>query len=481
MVRISKIIRKKIIDKFTSKLKNQKNIVSITFVGSFIDKNDFDNINDIDLIVVTNRLNKTNFSNIVNRVKKVKLDNLISKKNKIIVNSTFGPLKFNKNKNDLVIHLMIYDIYGHIEHSLKSPFTVYDWERSNYFYKKKLKEIITVGVLQLRDFIEARRGIENYLNDIIKKQISFRKYKFYNSGYKTISKNIRFSERDKLEFYFHIVKNLLANFIKFKNKQNKLYIIKKNEHKIKKYFSKKFYIKNINNINLIFEKKNSQNLTIDKKLDKWIIRFIKDYEMHLFKLLKKSKKIYFFRHAKTKLNDGSFLGQNRDPDITQHQTNLKKLKISKIFTSPLKRCVSTVKILSKNQKYISDKDLLEINYGRAEGMSLKSLKKNFPYVHKYWLQKKDVKFPNGESMKDVHKRVFKFLKKLTKYKIDNSCVVTHNVFLRVLIGSSFNIPKEKWYKIYIPHLMCLEFLIIENRVYPNIERDKLKIIFSNLN
>ena len=114
-------------------------------------------------------------------------------------------------------------------------------------------------------------------------------------------------------------------------------------------------------------------------------------------------------------------------------------------------------------------------------MKFNDFEKKFPKIKKKWYQNKDPKFPKGESLKDVYLRVQKFLKKLTKNSYNKSCIITHNVFLRVLIGVSFNIPKEKWHRIYIPHLMELEFLIINRKLYPNIKRDKLKEIFSNLN
>tara|TARA_B100000900_G_C20436811_1_gene657303 strand:+ start:379 stop:936 length:558 start_codon:yes stop_codon:yes gene_type:complete len=184
MLNITENLRKKIINKFILELRKQKDLINLTFVGSFIDKNDLDKINDIDLIVITKKLNKNNFSKIVNKVKKIKLRKLILKKNRLYVNSTFGPLKFNKDKNDLVVHLMIYDLENHINHCIKSPFTVFDWERSRFFFKKQLKDIFSVGTLQLRDFIEGRRGVENYLNDIINKKISYREYKFYQKNIK---------------------------------------------------------------------------------------------------------------------------------------------------------------------------------------------------------------------------------------------------------------------------------------------------------
>jgi ribonuclease H / adenosylcobalamin/alpha-ribazole phosphatase len=481
MVNLTDKLRKKITNKLVYNLKKQEEIISLTFVGSFIDKNNSKDVNDIDLILITKKLDKKNYTKYINLIKKIDPKKFNLKKNRLIINPTFGPLKFNHKPDHLVIHLMVYDIEGHIDHCTKSPFTVYDWERSNFFYKKRMKTIFPIGTIQLRDFIEARRGIENYLYDLANKQISYREYKLYIKGYKTITKNMKLVERDKFEFYFHIIKNLTLNYIKFINQKNKLIVIKKNDQKINFFLGKSFYERNIDTINYLINKKKDFNFNLDKKFDSSVLKFVKDYSDKLKKLSTISKKIIFFRHAKTNFNDGSFLGQNRDPRIIPYKKkNIKKETFSKIYTSPLIRCKESVKILSSKNNYITDKNLLEINYGRAEGIDIKDLNIFFPNIIKKWNEKKDPKFPGGESYKDVGTRLNKFLKKIIKKKIINCCVITHNIFLRVLVGQTFNIPKEKWHNLYIPHLMRLEFIILNNKIYPNIERENLKIIFSKL-
>ena len=258
-------------------------------------------------------------------------------------------------------------------------------------------------------------------------------------------------------------------------------MFKKNDKKIYKFFGKNFYLKHVKDINQLIYKKENSDFKLNDQSDKWIIKFINDYEEKLNLFLKNSKKITFFRHAKTILNDGSFLGQHRNPGIIKPNKLNKKYSFTKIFISPLKRCEETAKILCKSKEYIKDKNLLEINYGKAEGMKLVNFIKKYPQIKENWLKKKDPKFPMGESYKELNFRVNKFIKKLVNLNQDNVCIITHNNFLRILIGQSFNIPKEKWHQIYIPHLLKLEFSIINGKLYPNIERLKLKKIFSNLN
>ena len=95
MGNLSNKLRKNIINKIVFKLKEKKEIRSLTFVGSFTDKKNYDKINDIDLIVVTKRLNKKIFNTYKNIISKINPNKLRINRNKLKINSSFGPLKFN--------------------------------------------------------------------------------------------------------------------------------------------------------------------------------------------------------------------------------------------------------------------------------------------------------------------------------------------------------------------------------------------------
>ena len=55
---------------------------------------------------------------------------------------------------------MIYDVESHINHVIQSPFTCFDWERSELYIKYKLSEIYPTRKLMLSDFIGTRRGVD---------------------------------------------------------------------------------------------------------------------------------------------------------------------------------------------------------------------------------------------------------------------------------------------------------------------------------
>ena len=101
-------IQKAIFDK----LINTNNVLSVTIVGSFVDNDDLSGISDIDTVVICKNLNRKVFNQCVNNVKTIDLQNCGLSNHELLINTTFGPLKFDRPKV-AVIHLMIYDIYLH--------------------------------------------------------------------------------------------------------------------------------------------------------------------------------------------------------------------------------------------------------------------------------------------------------------------------------------------------------------------------------
>ena len=212
--------------------------------------------------------------------------------------------------------------------------------------------------------------------------------------------------------------------------------------------------------------------------------FIKKFEESVISEWAEAVPIYFIRHYKTKLNDGTFLGQARDPEINKQEV-IKENKIlsRKVYTSPLLRCVETSKILFQDIEAIKDNRLKEFDYGEAEGLSFKQLIQKYPEIQKSWLNNQDPRFPSGENTADVNNRINSFLLDLKKkIKKDSSpvSVVTHNGILRCLLGGAYGLDMNDWHKIVVPHGMPLEFLFWRDCFYPNINRKLLSKILLNV-
>jgi broad specificity phosphatase PhoE len=320
----------------------------------------------------------------------------------------------------------------------------------------------------IADFFQSRRSINDYLKDLSKNIISYRKYQFFKNKYKIIKKTKKINNKNKIIFYNHIVKNLICNYFKFFYQKN----IKFNhlsEKNIIKAFGKDFFNQNYKNIiklDIVYKKKKLNNFNI------W--NFIKNYHKFLKEIKKNSSTIVLIRHKKTKFKKSIFISNKINPSILEKKKRNSLKKVDYIFSSPMKRCLETAKQYFKSDYKITiDNNLREINYGKAEGLDLKQIKNKFPEIILSWRRGYDPRFPGGENTKDVFNRVKNFNRKI--FKIDNKKigVVSHNNFIRCFIGLVFKLNLNKLYKIYVPYFNKISFIIIQNRILLNTNRTNI--------
>ena len=119
-------------------------------------------------------------------------------------------------------------------------------------------------------------------------------------------------------------------------------------------------------------------------------------------------KIIYFVHGTTSDNiEGKCSGWNQ-VELTDlgKERAIKLGQIRKdthfdvIFTSDLIRAIDSANLAFPNVNHIQDKRLRECNYGDLDGED----KKLVVYEHHI-----DIPFPNGESLKDVEKRIINFI------------------------------------------------------------------------
>lgn len=140
--------------------------------------------------------------------------------------------------------------------------------------------------------------------------------------------------------------------------------------------------------------------------------------------------IYLVRHG---LDDESYIGGWSDVDLTsigreqiEGTTDFivdKGLVINKIISSDVKRTVTTAKIINQKLKLGVEvsKDLRELDKGDYTGL----LKDNLSLQEQIRINKFSIydKYPNGESMLDLYKRMHEYLEKIKN--LDNVMLVTH--------------------------------------------------------
>lgn len=167
----------------------------------------------------------------------------------------------------------------------------------------------------------------------------------------------------------------------------------------------------------------------------------------------KSYVIHFIRHgAIDETLAGKYIGTT-DPSLSDKgETALKKLDhdckypgTQVVFTSPLKRCIQTCKILYPEQNPLSIPNLSECNFGEWEGKTADELKSD-PDFEKWLSGDTSVKPPRGESNSDFTLRVCRMFESivegLMKTGTTESVIVTHGGVIMTLLAV-YGLPQAK--------------------------------------
>lgn len=105
----------------------------------------------------------------------------------------------------------------------------------------------------------------------------------------------------------------------------------------------------------------------------------------------KSYTLYLFRHGITKGNlNAQYIGHTDLPLTTDSISSLKSIKahqhypkVDAVFSSPLKRCRDSAKIMFPENNILVIDDFIEYNFGEFEGLTAEQLKDNEDF--KNWL------------------------------------------------------------------------------------------------
>ena len=159
----------------------------------------------------------------------------------------------------------------------------------------------------------------------------------------------------------------------------------------------------------------------------------------------KSYIIHFIRHGSIDDTlEGKYIGTTDAPLSDRGRMDLRKLDYEYkypgtqvVFTSPLKRCTETAKILYPEQNPLVIDNLSECNFGEWEGKTADELK-NDPDFEKWLAGDSSVKPPRGESNADFTRRVCKMFESivegLMKTGTTESVIVTHGGVIMTLLA-----------------------------------------------
>ncbi|MCR5150598.1 MAG: histidine phosphatase family protein [Clostridiales bacterium] len=159
----------------------------------------------------------------------------------------------------------------------------------------------------------------------------------------------------------------------------------------------------------------------------------------------RSYTVYLIRHGMNEgATDGRYIGHTDVSLLSQGKEELFELKnkyvyppVSAVFSSPLKRCLESAKILYPDNEPLVLDDLIECNFGSWENKTALELKGNDLFAR--WLAgEKGVCPPFGESGTDFVKRVCAIFEKLTeglmKTGTFETAVITHQGVMGIILA-----------------------------------------------
>lgn len=191
-------------------------------------------------------------------------------------------------------------------------------------------------------------------------------------------------------------------------------------------------------------------------------------------------KLIILRHGQSQWNlENRFTGwvdvpltDNGKEEAENAGKKLIGLNIRKSYTSRLKRSIDTLKIIlgiiGKNIGIEYSEALNERHYGKLQGMNKDEAKKLFGEEQvQLWRRSYDFSPPEGESLKDVIRRVVPFFK--SKILPDliaekNILVVAHHNSLRGLVKHLENISDEDIVSLEIPLCVPLVYEFDNGRI-----------------
>lgn len=161
----------------------------------------------------------------------------------------------------------------------------------------------------------------------------------------------------------------------------------------------------------------------------------------------------FLRHGKTKGNlEGRYIGTTDEDlcEIGKEQIENKDyhFPVECVFSSPLKRCIQTAKIIYPEILPIIIGDFRETDFGLFENKNYEELNGRKDYQE--WIDSNgELPFPNGESKEDIKKRVklgfSQMMKICEEEKITRAACVIHGGIMMSLMDE-YAVPKREYFE-----------------------------------
>lgn len=198
--------------KIEENLKSNKEVISLTLVGSIKDKNELEKFNDVDLVLVTKKVDK-NILNLLestyNEIKKA----FSSKDLGITYTTRTGAIKvISKKPKTIMLHFIVVSENDYKEKI--SPILKYFFQKSHPLFGKSLVEVQKIDKLRKEDLLNVHRlGIPSHIRCLESKSVDYYEYK----DSEIVSGKQKLKGEKLLDFIFWVTINAGKNIEEYKN------------------------------------------------------------------------------------------------------------------------------------------------------------------------------------------------------------------------------------------------------------------------
>jgi broad specificity phosphatase PhoE len=126
-------------------------------------------------------------------------------------------------------------------------------------------------------------------------------------------------------------------------------------------------------------------------------------------------------------------------------------KIAAVYSSPLPRALETAAPLAADHQLQveSSADLLDIDFGTWEGLSREEAQTKFPDLYDLWMKAPGrVRFPGGESARQVRNRIENLLRSLSEDHLGETIALfSHRITCHVMLCYALGLPNDAIWRI----------------------------------
>jgi len=173
-------------------------------------------------------------------------------------------------------------------------------------------------------------------------------------------------------------------------------------------------------------------------------------------------RLIIVRHGQTAWNEGEGerLRGRADLDLDEAglrqaaaaATRLTKWGVAAVYSSPLRRAMRTAETLAKPRGLQVQplEGLIDIDYGRWQGLSLREAEADDPELYTLWLDNPHlVTFPGGEGLEQVRSRATAAVETVVSRHLEQTVVlVSHKVVCKVLLCHLLGVDNSHFWQIH---------------------------------